>query len=407
MKRAFFQAFVLFLLLGITWFLVALRFCSDEATPVEPPPPVSETLPPVLDDGLPDVLEEALDDGRPPRGGPEQVVSSPEALRSAAGQAILAAADALAESPSQAHAAGVLRDLRSALRAAPRSEAVAAIMAFLETERDERTRLPFVVGRGGRLEAAPALRVFLLDELGSIDAAAAAELAEGGFENTRSADEYAIHLRNFAWGSELPAAERLSRIRDRAVEMTQRPSWREAPTDGFAEAYDALVYTNATEMTQRLARDTDRSRPGNIRRPSNLALDRLVIAAPEETLPRILEDMGGMSEQPFTRAGYFARVDARDPVQLEIVESYLLSDAVGGGERTYFFDLFPNHNFHHSRNLLSENQYPSHDEIVARLRGAFAQTSVWMGDARFTDFVDDIARANQRLAEILGETAEP
>ncbi|MCC5806607.1 MAG: hypothetical protein JJU00_09805 [Opitutales bacterium] len=408
MKRAFFQALVLFALLGITWFFVALRFCSDDARPVEPPPPVEETLPPVLDDGSPETTEEPPVEEASPTPGPEDADADlPDALQTEVGEAVLAAADALAESPSQAYAAGILRDLRAALAAAPRGEAVAAVTAFLETGRDERTRLPFSVGRGGRLETAPSLRVFLLDELGTLDPAAATQMAETGFEATESADEYAIHLRNFAWGSDLPPVERIAKVRERAMEMTQRNAWREAPTDGFAEAYDALVYATATEVTSQLARDTDRSRPGNIRRPSNLALDRLVIAAPEETLPQILDDMESMRDQPYTRAGYFARSDLRDPVQREIVESYLLSDSVGPDERTYFFDLFPNQNFHHSRNLLSENQYPSHEEIVERLRGAHEQTSQWLEDERFAADADDIARARQRLAEILGETPEP
>ena len=409
MKRAFFQALVLFALLGITWLFVVLRFCSDEARPVEPPPPVEETLPPVLDDDLPDegLEEPPMDDAVPEPGLESADAASQKALRTDAGRAVLAAADALAESPSQAHAAGILRDLRAGLEALPPGEAAAAIMAFMETGRDARTRLPFAVGRGGRLETAPSLRVFLLDELGSLDASAAARIAERGFEETTSADEYALHLRNFAWGSDLPSVERIARVRERAIELTQRSSWREAPTDGFAEAYDALVYTNATEVTQRLARDTDRSLPGNIRRPSNLALDRLVIAAPEETLPQILEDMEGMSDQPYTRAGYFARADLRDPAHREIVESYLLSDAVGSAERAYFFDLFPNHNFHHSRNLLSENQYPSHEEIVERLRGALERTHEWLEDEHFAAYTDDIARARQRLGETLGETPEP
>ena len=406
MKRAFFQALVLFVLLGITWFFVALRFCSNDARPVEPPAPVDETLPPVLDDDAPDPPDLApADDTEPVPGLGEAAL--PRDLETAAGRAIVAAADALSESPSQAHAAGVFRDLRAELAGLPEDEAVEAIQAFLATGRDERTRLPFGVGREGRLDTAPSLRVFLLDELGSLDAAAAARLAEKGFEETASADEYAIHLRNFAWGSDLPATERIAKVRQRAVEMTQRRIWREEPTDGFAEAYDALVYSNATEVTLQLAGDTDRSRPGNIRRPSNLALDRLVIAAPEETLPQILGDMDSMRGQPYTRAGYFARADLRDPAQSQIVESYLLSGSVESPEREYFFDLFPNHNFHHSRNLLSENQYASHDEVVERLRGALVRASEWLDDERFANYAEDIARAHRRLAEILGDTPDP
>ena len=96
---------------------------------------------------------------------------------------------------------------------------------------------------GRRVEGAPSLRVFLLDYLATVDGAGAADYAQQVLSSPSSADEWAVAMRNYAWGKR--TAESRSYLEAKFTEMVQNESWRERPSAGFLEAFDVAVYVGA------------------------------------------------------------------------------------------------------------------------------------------------------------------
>ena len=102
--------------------------------------------------------------------------------------------------PDAKTARELLAELRAALSAMPKNEAVAAIKQFLDSKADAATQLGFKVAKNGLLDDAPTLRTFLLDELARIDPAAAADYSKVILASKDSPDEWAVALRNLANG---------------------------------------------------------------------------------------------------------------------------------------------------------------------------------------------------------------
>ncbi len=404
MKRAFLQALFLFCLLGVTWVVLYLRFRPDAVPGPEVGPALgrSQTTSVEGDDPI------GVSDERPGRDGagevfrPEGAEFVSEWMNEGLGREVLEIEGELRSDLSPGVTAARLTGLREAFAAVPVEAATEVILAYLASGQDAPTGLAFAVGPDGRLHSAPSLRVFLIDELGFLDPEEAARLARKDLYRMKSADEHALHLRNSVWSTRYPVDRDLMFVRERALAMIHHEPWREAPSGGFAEAYDVLVYTGATEATLRLAEDTDRTQPVNLRQPSYLALDRLVWIEPVVTLPLLLNSEATMQGQPFTRAGYFARAHLGHSVQHQIVENYLLHEGIDEGEHRYFFELFPNNNFHRSQNLLTENTFPEHAELVERVEAALRAVEEWLEDERFAHWKQDLSEARERLEETLG-----
>ena len=84
------------------------------------------------------------------------------------------AADTLKLSINSAVSRQQFNELRQYLGAVPKDAAVAAIESFLDTKDDAPSLLDFKIGAHGFLTDPSSLRVFLLDQLGQLDPAAAA-----------------------------------------------------------------------------------------------------------------------------------------------------------------------------------------------------------------------------------------
>ena len=242
---------------------------------------------------------------------------------------------------------------------------------------------------------APTLRVWLLDWLGRLDPAAGRAVAEAAFAAgpEGSADEWALHLRNHAWGD--PSSKDLLVSQARA--MLEHAPWRADPSAGFQEAFDVFVWAGAVEAVSALARLLPEGNDQRLRQPANLALDRLVLAAPAASLRALRADLGALDAQPFTRAGYFARADLGDAAQREWVEAYYLDPRLTARERDYFLELVPNLNLNFSHNLLSANPAPSREEILGRLRQAEATLESWLADPRFRPWRSTLEQALGRV----------
>ncbi len=148
-----------------------------------------------------------------------------------------------------------LEKLRALLAAMPPDKAAALIREFLDSKMDAPTHLGFTVGPGGLLEGAPTFRTFLLDELARIDRAAAADYSKTILQSKDSPDEWAVALRNLAWGDSSADGHQL--LEEKTEEMLQDTSWQESPSTGFLEAFDTAVY-----LGNEPAPDFDRTSPG-------------------------------------------------------------------------------------------------------------------------------------------------
>lgn len=294
-----------------------------------------------------------------------------------------------------------MRALADYLSGLPPETASELISEYLDSQRDIATGLPFRVGRDSALSSSPTLRVFLIDLWGRIDPDAAANYARTALENIRHPDEHALHLRNFARGGS-QAPEDRDFLTDRTLALILANEWRKAPTAGFAESFDLVVYLNLFELAPRLAADTAPGMAGNIRHASYLALDRLVLNQPTEVLPMLLDNPDLMAQQTFTRAGFFARADMADPQQLRLVEAYLLSTEIPLEEKNYFFELFPNLNVNFSHNLLTEVKMPDSYKIEQFYRNALVRTERWLDTPAFADRIEQLEAARSRLRETLG-----
>ena len=281
------------------------------------------------------------------------------------------------------------------LSAMPTNEAVVANRQFLDSKADASTHLGFKVGKNGLLDEAPTLRTFLLDELARLDPAAAAGYAKVILSSMDSPDEWAVALRNLAWGDTSDQGHSL--LEQKTTEMLQYEPWQQNPSTGFLEAFDVAVYLGGTGLMPAL---TDLVRQQNnpaVAHASYLALDRLVIHNPTATLTALLADPDSMQGREATRANYFARADVSDPQQLHILENYLLNPQITPTEIDTFAGIFPNANYMISPNLLTQSQTPDRVALVNRDAKSLSVVQTWIGDPRFAQLFPSLEKTEVRL----------
>jgi hypothetical protein len=303
---------------------------------------------------------------------------------------------ALQAAPDAATARKLLAELRAMLSAMPANEAVAVIKQFLDSKSDASTHLGFKVARNGLLDDAPTLRTFLLDELARIDPAAAANYSKVILASKDSPDEWAVALRNLARGD--TSADGRALLEQKTTEMLQYDPWQQNPSTGFLESFDAAVYVGGTSLIPTLTDLVKRQDNPAVAHASFLALDRLVINNPTTTLTALLADPGSMQGHETTRADYFARADARDPQQKQVLENYLLNPQTSAAEIDAFAGVFPNANYMISPNLLTQAQTPDRAALVSRDAESLRVVQSWITDPRFVQLLPSLEKIQVRLA---------
>jgi hypothetical protein len=352
--------------------------------PLAPPPPQREVKPQVESPAHREVANP------PPAARP----ASPVDAR-LAGERLEAAVAALEASSDAEENRKRLAELRAFLGALAPAEASRVVRAFLAAGRDAGTRLDLTIGDGGALADASSLRVFLLDFLGLVDRPAAGVLAREILSTPTQPDEWAVSLRNVAWADPSPGGQEFLRTKTR--EMLGHAAWREKPSAGFLEAFDAVVHTRDFAFTPQLAemvRDREKRALGHA---AYLTMDRLAIADAASALEPLLAQPELMEGREKTRANFLARADVRDQRQRELVERYLLDPRRSADELATFAGLFPNANYMISKNLLTTVVTPAHDEIAVRDRAALARVEEWLADPRFERLRPQIEAIRGRL----------
>jgi hypothetical protein len=288
-----------------------------------------------------------------------------------------------------------LTELRRRLEAMPKGAAVAEIRRFLDSKSDASTHLGFKLASNGMLDDAPTLRTFLLDELGRIDPAAAAEYAKTVLASADSADEWAVALRSLALGDS--SADGRALLTQKINELLQNTAWRQNPSAGYLEAFDVTVFLGGTNFLPALSALVRSGDNATVSHAAYLAMDRLVINNPATVLTSLAASPDMMQGRESTRADYFARADARDPQQRQVLESYLLNPAISDAELQTFAGIYPNANFMISPNLLTQSTTPDRNALQSRDAQSLAIAQQWLTDPRFTRAAPELQTVIQRL----------
>jgi hypothetical protein len=210
-----------------------------------------------------------------------------------------------------------------------------------------------------------------------------------------SPDEWAVALRNLAWGD--PSAEGRALLEQKTTEMLQYGPWQQNPSVGFLEAFDVAVYLGGTSLIPTLTDLVQRQDNPALAHASYLALDRLVINNPTATLAALEADPSLMQGREVTRANYFARADVGDPQQRQILENYLLNPQISPAEIDTFAGIFPNANYMISPNLLTQTQTPNRAALVNRDAESLRVVQEWLADPRFANLQPALTAMTLRL----------
>ena len=135
-----------------------------------------------------------------------------------------------------------------------------------------------------------------------------------------------------------------------------------------------------------------------------IALERMMIRHPGETLSALLENSQWMSEGrgPAVRASLFARADVTDSGQVLSLKSYLQHLPPGGKEAESFYQAFPCHNYGVAPGLSGQADIPGGAEIQKRLRADLLLLQGWQRDPSMTSQQAWLGQAVVKIGRILG-----
>ena len=242
---------------------------------------------------------------------------------------------AVLRDPTNPNKKAALDALRDTLRQADPRVAAAAIRGFLAGGEDASTGLRFKVGDGHQLDEAPSMRTFLMDQLGALSQDArlsdAAEVARATLETKGSADEWAVAMRNLAEAD--PDGSR-SLLAAKARELIEYAPWRNSPSGGYLEAFDAAAYAGDPTIIADLGPLSSERSPAG--RAALIALQRLSGMAPEQVATYLNANPGVLADAPLRRADYMGSLDLSQPAQLTQAETYLGRADVTEAEKDKF-----------------------------------------------------------------------
>ena len=299
-----------------------------------------------------------------------------QALADALDQALAAL---LREEAPDARAAALQR-LKRLLESAPPSAAITAIRTFLSTGRDANSGQGYAIGVGGRLEKAPSLRTFLLDELGAIakgsgDSQAMQAVAREILATPGSADEWSIALRNLAWADKSSGAF----LNSKFAELVNQQQWTQNPTAGFLEAFDVPVYTHDAGSIAILAPllQSQTDQPTSVSRAAAIALDRLAEQSPLEVMNYLNSNPGILSDSAMLRADYFSKADLGNDSQRTALETYFARADVSDSEKAKAVEGLVSPGSFVSDSLLSSQPPP--DDSANRQKLLAKAANDWAG----------------------------
>lgn len=293
--------------------------------------------------------------------------------------------------------AETLAELRRRLLVLSPDEAVAALLDFLNGSEDAPTGLGFTLVEGGRLDAAPTLRVALLDLLGQMDVKAGAEYAKVILARPGSADEWAVALRNYSWTGDSTRTDPY--LRGKVSELVRNRQWASDPSPGYLEAFDMAVYTRNYGLLPDFDRNVNQTGMGSLRMASFMVVDKLMVEDPRGALHELEKNRALFSGQPLVRGGLYARADVRDPAQRQSVEAYLLRTDLSPAEVDKFAALFPNVSQSVGDYLVTKNQIKKLPAMADLDEASLQVVRQWMKDPRFANRRKVLAKIGDKLGD--------
>lgn len=303
----------------------------------------------------------------------------------------------LSSSHSAADAAAALSAMARALANSTPTDAARALSLMLDKGVDALTGLEFRVGPGGVLASAPTFRVWMLDQLGQIDTAAAASFSAEIYARHDSADEWALALRN-DWRIASTSGA-IEPVRARALELIDDQVWSLQPSRGYLEAVDVTVATLAWEAVPRFEQWLGPTQPTSLRTAAWIALDRMTMEMPSDFLPALAQNRAWLMTQPQLRAGLMARANLDSASELKAVETYLARTDISETEGARFFELLPNVSATVSFNLVTIARTPGPAQAAQLDRAALHGVRQFQQDERFTRWKDNLVAAETRLVD--------
>jgi len=311
----------------------------------------------------------------------------------------------LAQKPDRETALRLLQEFMQKAFASNPDAAAAALLEFLQSGQDEATGLDFIVGEAG-LEEWPSLRAFLLDLLGKIDLDAAAQYALANIiPFKKSTPEYAVSLQ-ILWndgGAEEPSPE----LSAAWLGLLQKADWAAKPDAAWLESLDFAsripeatpVFIEAASLW--LARPEEASGKAET---VEIALERMMIRHPAETLSALLENSQWMSEGrgPAVRATLFSRANVTDSVQVLSLTKYLQQLKPDGGEADLFYRAFPCHNYGVAPGLSGQPDIPTAMDVQKMLRADLLLLQSWESDPSLSAHRPWMGKAKAKIRRILG-----
>ncbi len=289
--------------------------------------------------------------------------------------------------------------LRKKLISDPSNENTQAILQFLELGLDVETGSGFHVDKRGFLSASPTFRVTLIDVLGIINPPMAADYADQVFATKKSADEWAISLRNVAWNN--PESRGVPLLKENLFAALTHEPWLENPSAGFLHSFDVAVYTQSSSLISEFTAMLDRENSDILSHAAIMAMDKMILDNPAPALNFFLENPGLLADRPHTRAGFFSRADVSDSSQGKLVESYLAQPNLSSEEAETFAKLFPNFNLIMSNNLLTENNTYTLSEMAQIDRASLGQAEDWLTDSRYRHLIPQLEILITRLHDTI------
>ncbi len=234
---------------------------------------------------------------------------------------------------------GFMRALQSELLGFESNEAARAIIDFLNVGKDLETGWVFEVGLGGDLDSSPTLRVALLDWLGQVHAIEAARYAEHILQDYDSPDEWALALRNIGRVDE-PSMRELLIAKSTAL-LSHSP-WLDKPTGGFLHAFDAAAFSGDPSFVKIFAElQTPGLQHEAVAWAAHVAMEKMVLAKPQESLRVLLENPDLLEEVPGSRGEYFSHLNPADHDSRAVAKEYLGASTSKANELAEFSKRFP------------------------------------------------------------------
>ncbi len=278
------------------------------------------------------------------------------------------------------------------------AEAVAEVIDFLNQGDDASLDAQLQVGAGGELKAAPTARVAALDLLAALDSQQAAAYSRHLLEtSTTSSEEWAVALRNYAWGVDNSALDPF--LRTKVLELLTNPSWIAQPTSGFLESFDFVPFTQDPSLIKPLVALTTETQASSVRRAAALALERVIS---RDTTLGVTAISNAEKAKSFSalRADTMARVDLTRPQDVQILKDYLLSPAIDTREFQAFASVFPQGGQFAGHSLVSSFEPKPLTELAQRDASALSLIASWIGDPEFADRRSELTTIYDRLVTL-------